>query len=68
MKEDKVFTAEEVEEINALFQEAASKDAEEVVENLGPIEFELGNVDTEGWDEFIERVLAEGPPVDEEEV
>ena len=67
MKEDKVFTEKELAEINSLFQEAADKDMEDVVED--PVAYALaGEPDTEGWDEFVASVLAEGPPEEEEEV
>lgn len=59
-----------VDKINAALQAAAEEDMEEVYESpmtpgirgLGP--------DVEGWDEFVERVVAEGPPPEdlEEEV
>lgn len=53
-----------VEEINAKLQEAADKDMEDVVED--PVAYTLaGEPDTEGWNEFVERVLAEDPPEEE---
>jgi hypothetical protein len=57
-----------VDEINAKLQEAADKDLEEVFEGPGPYDFKnLDPVDQEGWDEFVERVTADGPPEDLEE-
>jgi len=58
-----------VDEINALLQEAADKDMEDVYEDPMPMEF-TGDEDEEGWDAFIEYVLANGLPegLSEEEV
>lgn len=67
MKKDKVFTEKELAEINALFQEAADKDMEDVVKYPLPIDVAdiVNKFDDEGWDEFVERVLAEGLPEEE---
>ena len=57
-----------VDEINAKLQKAADKDMEDIVEDPGPYEFKnLDPVDQEGWYEFVERVVADGPPEDLEE-
>ena len=58
-----------VKEINALLQEAADKDMEDVYEDPMPIEF-TGDEDEEGWDEFVDYVIAKGLPegLAEEEV
>ena len=56
------------EKINIKLQEAADKDLEEVFEDPGLYDFKnLDPVDQEGWYEFVERVVEEGPPEDLEE-
>jgi len=57
-----------VKEINAKLQEAALLDNEYVVEDSGPYDLHAGlEPDMDGWDEYVERVLEEGPPEDLEE-
>ena len=56
-----------VAEVNAKLQEAGNKDMEDVVESPFPVDFTGLEPDIEGWDEFVERVVAEGPPEDLEE-
>jgi len=56
-----------VEEINAKLQAAADEDMVGVVEDSGPYNLHAGlEPDMEGWDEYVERVLEEGPPEEEE--
>jgi len=56
-----------VDEINAKLQEAAAWDAEEMVEDSGPYDLHAGlEPNMEGWDEYVERVLKQGPPEKEE--
>ena len=56
-----------VDEINVALKQAALRDAEGVVEDPGPIEFELGDTDVEGWEEYVTSVVDAGPPEDPEE-
>lgn len=57
-----------VEEINALLQEAANKDMEDVVVD-GPVPVDVTGLepDVEGWDEYVARTLAGDPPADDDE-